>query len=55
MKVKQSLTLTIFFTLTISLFLMTCTSKSPIENYDVIIKNTNIVDVICVPAAFESP
>lgn len=44
MKVKQLLTLSIFFSLPFSLFLITCTSKSPIENYDVIIKNTNIVD-----------
>jgi len=44
MKIKPLPMLPLLFTLIISLSLMTCTSKSPSEKFDVIIKNTNIVD-----------
>ena len=44
MKIKQSLMIPILFTLVLSLTLMMCVSKSPPEKYDVIIKNTRIVD-----------
>lgn len=44
MKIKQLVMLPILFTLIISLSLMMCVSKSSPEEYDVIIKNTKIVD-----------
>jgi N-acyl-D-amino-acid deacylase len=44
MKIKPLPMLLLLFTLIISLSLMTCTSKSPSEKFDMIIKNTNIVD-----------
>jgi len=43
-KKKHPFILFFLFTLIISLSLITCTSKSPSEKYDVIIKNTKIVD-----------
>jgi len=44
MRIKQSLMLSILFTLVLSLTLMMCVSKSTSERYDVIIKSTKIVD-----------